>query len=149
MPTYVEGVLQPPQRTVEPRLLQTSITFDGTAGLGAIGAVPIFTVTGEVLVVSLSPICTTGLAGATATLSLGVTAGVTDFIAATLATDIDAGEFWQADPSEPNSDALEAALENILVTDNIVGAVLVAAISAGVMRFDVIWRPLSSDGNLV
>lgn len=147
MPTYVEGLLQ--QRAVELRLLQTSITFDGNAGTGAIGAVPIFTVTGEVLVVSLSPICTTDLVGATATLSLGVTAGITDFIAATLATDIDAGEFWQRDPAEPNSIPLLPALENILVTDDIVGAVLVAAITAGVIRFDIRWNPLSADGNLV
>ena len=126
-----------------------TITFDGTADLGAIGNVPLFTVTGEVVIAIIAPFCTTDLAGATATLALGVTGATTLFIAATTATDIDANEFWVDTTPDANGVALPAALKDILITDNIVGTVGTAAVSSGVIRLDIYWLPLSSDGNVV
>src|SRR3989304_3840546 len=46
-----------------------TIAFTGAANLGAIGNVPLFTVTGEVVVEKLVPFCTEDLAGATGTLT--------------------------------------------------------------------------------
>lgn len=125
-----------------------SVTFTGAANLGAVGAVPLFTVTGEVLVAYLVPFCTTLLtqALATATLALGVTGSTSLFIAATTAIDIDANEFWIDTTPDANGIALPAALKDIIITDNIIGTVAAQAVDSGVLRFDCWWLPLSSDG---
>lgn len=145
------GVVTNPLLTgvrAEFRYISKSITLDGATGTGEVGAVPIFTTTGEVLIDRLVPFCTTLLDGATATLALGVTGATTLFIAATTATDIDANEFWIDATPDANGIAVPAALKDIAITDNIIGTVAVANITAGVLRFDVWWRPLSPDGNL-
>ena len=128
-----------------------TITFTGAANLGAVGNVPLFTTTGEVLVAILVPFCTTDLteALATATLALGVTGATTLFIAATTATAIDAGEFWVDTAPDPNGIAIPAALKDIAITDNIVGTVAAQAVNGGVLRLDCYWMPLSADGSLV
>jgi hypothetical protein len=82
-------------------------------------------------------------AGATATIALGVTGSTSLFIAATTGTVIDAGEFWIDTTSRANGFALPAALQNIVITDNIIGTVGAQAVNAGVIRFDVWWRPLT------
>jgi len=135
--------------TLGPFRASKTLTFTGAATLGAIGNVPLFTVTGEVLVVIVVTFCTTDLAGATATLALGVTGATALFIAATTATDIDANEFWLDTTPDANGVAVPAAMKDIAITDNIVGTVAVAAITAGVLRVDVYWRPLSSNGKVV
>lgn len=129
-----------------------TITFDGTAGLGLAGtAVPIFTVTGEVLVVALVPFCTTLLteSGATATLALGVTGSTALFIAATNSVDIDANEFWVDTTPDANGIALPAALKDIVITDNIIATPAVTNTATGVIRFDLVYIPLSTDGAVV
>jgi len=136
------------------RFTTKSITFTGAADLGAVGNVPLFTVTGEVLVVMLIPFCTTLLteALATATLALGVTGSTSLFIAATTATGIDANEFWVDATPDANGIAIPAALKDIAITDNIVGTVGGGAgrdVNAGVIRFDLFWLPLSSDAAVV
>ena len=127
-----------------------TVTFTGAANLGAVGAVPIFTVTGEVIIVRLVPWCTVDLteAAPTATLALGVTGSTSLFIAATTATVIDVGEFWIDTTSRPNGFALPAALQNIVITDNIIGTVAAQAVDSGAIRFDCHWIPLSADGNV-
>lgn len=132
------------------RRVSKTITFTGAASLGAVGAVPIFTTTGEVMVVAMVPYCTVNLteAGATATISLGVTGSTALFIANTTATDIDAGEFWVDATPDANGIAIPAALKDIAITDNIIGTVGTQAVNGGAIRFDVWFLPLSSDGNL-
>lgn len=127
-----------------------TVTFAGTAGLGAVGAVPIFTVTGEVLIEKLVPMCTVDLTevAPTATLALGVTGSTSLFVAATTATAIDVGEFWVDTGPDANGIAIPAALKDIAITDNIIGTVAAQAIDSGAIRFDVWWRPLSPDGAL-
>lgn len=129
-----------------------SVAFDGTAGKGASaggGNVPIFTVTGEVLVVALVPFCTENLVSAGGgTLALGVTSAPTLFIAATTGTDILINKFWIDTSPDANGVALPAALKDIILTDNIVGTVGTADISDGTIRVDCYWLPLSSDGNV-
>src|SRR3990167_4013531 len=102
-----------------------SVTFTGAANLGAVGAVPLFTVTGEVLVRAIAGFCTTNLteAAPTATLALGVTGSTALFVAATTATAIDANLFWVDTVPDANGGALPAACKDILITDNIIGTV--------------------------
>lgn len=129
------------------RFATKTITFTGAANLGAVGTVPLFTVTGEIIVVALVPWCQTDLteAGATATLALGVTGSTALFIAATTATGIDAGEFWVSTTPTANGIALPAALKDIVITDNIIGTVAAQAVNGGVLRLDLLWIPLSSN----
>ena len=135
---------------VPPYLATVTITFTGAAGLGAVGAVPMFTVTGEVLIERIVPFCTTLLteAAATATLALGVTNQTSLFINATTATGIDADEFWVDTGPDASGVALPAACKDIVITANIIGTVAAQNIDSGVLRVDVWWRPLSSDGNV-
>lgn len=139
------------QQEGDQRFDTKTLTFTGAAGLGAVGAVPLFTVTGEVLIKALVPFCTALLAEAapTATLALGVTGATALFIAATNAVDIDADEFWVDATPDANGVALPAALKDVVITDNIIGTVGAQAISSGAIRFGVYWQPLSSDGNVV
>jgi hypothetical protein len=131
-----------------------TVTFDGTANTGAVGDVPLFTVTGDILVVTLVPICTTLLTegGATAELELGVTTNTTLFIAQTQPIDIDANEIWQDATPTASSEALVAALQNIVViggADDILATVVNDTVDTGVINFYLRWRPLSSDGLVV
>lgn len=122
---------------------QKTLTFDGSADFGAIGNVPLFTITGQILILSLIPFCTLDLVGATATLALGVTGATALFIAATTATDIDANEFWVDTAPDANGVALPAGLKDVVITASIVGTVATAAITGGVIRFDLLWLPIS------
>ena len=141
------GVLRTPGRGLIQRISKT-ITFTGAAGVGAVGAVPIWTVTGEVLVIALVPFCTVLLteAAPTATLALGVTGSTSLFVAATTGTAIDANEFWVDTAPDANGIALPAALKDIAITDNIIGTVAAQAVDSGAIRFDLLWVALSSDG---
>ena len=126
-----------------------TVAFTGAANLGAIGNVPLFTVTGEVYIALLVPIVTETLVGATATLALGVTNSTALFIAATTATNLATGEFWTESTGGGTANAgvdLPTALLDVAVTSNIVGTVATAAITDGTIRFDCYWLPLSSDG---
>lgn len=126
-----------------------TITFTGAANLGAIGNVPLFTVTGEVLLAVLTVTGVTTLVGATATLALGVTGNTTFFIAATTATDIAAGDYWiDATPTEVNAALVPAGFKDVWCTDNIIGTVATAAITAGALRLDCWWMALSEDGDV-
>lgn len=132
-----------------------TITFDGTAALGLAGtAVPVFTVTGEVLIGFLIAFCTTSLTegGATAQISLGVVGNVTLFVAAGEPIDIDINEFWTtADPTAAGGVAVPAAMQDILIANgaDIVADPTVDDTTGGVIEFTTYWRPVSSDGLLV
>lgn len=138
---------------VDSNTLKT-VTFDGNANTGAVGAVPLFTVTGDILVVSLVPICTTDLVenGATAEMSLGVTDIVALFISITEPEDFENNEIWVSNTSDVTAEALPAALQNIIVNgdaNNILATITGDTITAGVLNFYLTWRPLSSNGLVV
>ena len=99
-----------------------TITFTGAANLGAIGAVPLFTLTGQAIIDRIVARCTTDLAGATATLALGVTGSTSLLIGATTATGIDNGMFWLS--TSPTANGLATAL---CVTGEARAAALLAA----------------------
>jgi len=135
-----------------------SVTFDGTAGLGAQGAVPLFTVTGEIIVVYLVPyvVLTLGQDVGTPTLALGVTNSTGLFIGATTATALATGEFWTeatgggtaaAGVGLPAAGTSAPQLKDVAVTSNIIGTVGgTNKVNAGTLRLDMYWLPLSSDG---
>jgi hypothetical protein len=132
------------------RTVSKTLTFTGAANLGQIGAVPLFTVTGEVRIITLVPFCTVNLTSAGGgNLALGITGSTSLFVAATVATAIDAGEFWVDTTPDPNGIALPAALKDIIITDNIIGTVDTGDVTAGAIRFDVLYQPLSTDGLVV
>lgn len=121
--------------------------FAATAGNGNVGTIAVFTVTGEVLVGSISGYCSENLVSAGAgTVSLGVTSSVSLFIAVTTATDLDNGTIWVDATPDLYGVALPAACKDVVITQNILMDVLTAAISDGTVRIDVLWIPLSSDG---
>lgn len=130
-----------------------TITFDGTAGKGAIGTGTVFTVTGEVLIERLVPFCTVnvGVDGGTgaASVQLGIANATTLFVASTGAVDIDADEFWIDATPDANGIALPAALKEILVTQDVqfeVTSTGTQKVNAGSVRFTAFWRPISADG---
>jgi hypothetical protein len=133
-----------------PSFATKTLTFTGATNFGeANSSATLFTVTGEVLVVAISPICTTDLTGAASTVSLGVTGDTDLFIALTTATTIDAGMFWQTTTPKANGTVLAAICKDVVITDSILVESLTQNTTGGVLRVDVYWLPLSTDGNLV
>lgn len=134
-----------------PKIVRKTVTFTGAAGAGAAGSVALFTISGRVLIVALVPYCSTLLTetGGTATIALGVTGSTSLFIAATGAIGIDANEFWVDSSPDLAGVAVPAALKDIAISANILATVADADINAGVIAFDVYWRPLSDGATLV
>jgi len=132
------------------------ITFDGTAGLGAVGTFDLFTVTGQVLIVALAPYCTVDIAvdggAGVASMQLGIANATTLLIPTTTAVDIDAAKFWGGVAPDAYGVALPAELKDILITEDIKGEVTTTnaqLVNAGTLRFPLWWLPMSADGNLV
>ena len=126
------------------------VAFTGAAGLGAVGTVALFTVTGAALVTVIG-ICTEDLteAGATATISVGTAAAPTGIIAQINAVDLDVGEVWI-----DNSPAVLEAYgtgTSFFIGD---GADIILTVGAqnvddGTVDFLCLWTPLTADGTVV
>lgn len=120
--------------------------YTGAAGLGAQGAATLFTVTGT-LIVSVFAVCSEDLAGATATIEVGIAGNTAGLIAQTTATDIDNNEVWvdtaPATIEAPVADRIIGAGQDIIET---IGT---ADITDGTLTFYALWHPVSSDANLV
>lgn len=141
-----------------PNVESKTVTFDGgTAnGIGDEGGTnnpyTLATVTGEILV-SVLAVCTTNLAGATATLEVGTSKSTAAIIAQTTATDIDADEIWHDASPDTNVEAYTTAapVPKLFIVANggdIITTVGTADITAGVIKFIFMWAPISEDGNL-
>ena len=137
------------------RAISKEITFDGgtTNAIGDYDGTgnpfDIFTVTGNVIVKVIG-ICTTNLAGSSATLEVGITGGTAKIIAQTTATDIDAGEIWHDASPDSGVEASSVLAEKIIANGkDIVGTVGTANITAGVIKFICLWKPIDADGNVV
>lgn len=116
--------------------------FDGTGNPATL-----FTVTGTVLM-KLFATCEVDLAGATATVSVGVTGGTATLIPLTIATDIDANEIWHDATPDARVELSSVATEKI-VNSNVIQTVGTANITAGRVKYHCIWKPISRDGNVV
>lgn len=110
----------------------------------------LYTVTGEVLV-RIFGVCTTLLAGATATLEVGVTGNIAALIAQTTATDIDANELWNdTSPAAGTETLANITGPHIIINGlDIIETVATADITSGQIRYICMWRPLSLDGSVV
>ncbi len=148
-----DGLSQPVRVNIEGfRRAEKTITFAGGTA-NAIGdydgtgdPFTIFSVNGTVSA-RVFGVCTTSLAGDSATVEIGTALDTDAIIATTTATTIDANEIWH-DASPDNSvELLTVAPENI-VTEDIVGNIKVANITSGVIRFICLWKPLDSQGNV-
>lgn len=140
--TTYEDVMSPSLRA------RKTITFTGAAGLGAIGAATLFTITGKVIVDRIIATCTGSLTGATATIALGVTSSTSLFIAATTATGITNGAIWASTSPNANGIALPAALQNIAIAQNILATIATANVTGGTLVIDVYFTPITDDGLL-
>lgn len=131
-----------------------TITFTGAAGAGAVGNVTVYTITGRVLLVYFPPaFCTTLLteAGATATVSLGVTSAVTLFIGATNSVDIDASEWWATTLPAAGYGIMPADVGGYpyAISENIVIACAAQNTNAGVLVFQGLhYIPLTAGASL-
>ena len=132
--------------------VEKSITFDGGT-TNAIGdhdgtsdPFSIFTVTGTVRM-KIYAICTTTLVGALATLEVGTALSTAGLIAQTTATDIDVNEIWHDATPDTSIELDTVSVENI-VSQSVIGTVATANITAGVIKFMILWRPITADGNV-
>lgn len=115
--------------------LTKTITFTGGAGLGAIGQVTVFTISGPIHVVKLIPTCSVNLASAGGTVSLGRAGSVAQLIAATTATALDAGMIWTTSSPGSGFGTTPALLINSNYGTHITMDVLIADITAGALDF--------------
>lgn len=107
----------------------------------------LFTVTGDVLVVVFAK-CTEDLAGASATIEVGVTGNTAALIAQTTATDIDNGDVWRDSGPAVGAEALNDPIAIVGGLD-IIETIATANITGGELTYYCLWIPLSADGNVV
>jgi len=125
--------------------------YNFTDDTGAQAAYTIFTVTGDVLLTVIG-ICDVACEGATATIEVGVSGNTAALIAQTTATTLIANEIWH--DSTPTTTLekniiTEAAQAVIAGGQHVIMTIGTANLTAGDIDFYAIWRPLSSDGNVV
>lgn len=135
-------------------VVKKTITFDGGTenGIGDHDGTgdpfTIFNVTGAVLV-KVFGVCTTDLAGATATVEVGVSGSTASLIAQTTATDIDENDIWHDATPDAPIEAYSVATQNIIGnSQDIIGTVATANITAGVIDFYCIYQPLSDGAKI-
>ncbi len=115
--------------------------FDGTGNPATL-----FKVTGTVLV-KLFAVVNTALEGASATIRVGTALSNTGLIASTTATNAIANEIWH-DATPDASIELSTILTEKIVNQDIIQTVGTANITAGVLTYHCIWKPISTDGNV-
>ena len=135
-----------------PRLIHVrkTIAFTGAAGLGEVGTVTVFTVTGVVLLEGRAAICSESLeqALATATIAFGTANSATAFMGTTTATALLAGEIW--DDTTPTTAEFEDVSTGAYVVDsNIVVTVGSQNVTNGTIVFDVWYRQVSTGSSIV
>ena len=115
----------------------------------------LFTVTGLVYA-SVIGICTTDTEGATSTEEVGITGATAIFMPITTMTNLEAGEIWfnNATPatytiSGGATPADRIPPEYILNGNDIIMTTKTANTDSGVVDFYCIWRPISSDCDVV
>ena len=125
-----------------------TVAFTGAAGLGAQGTVSLFTVTGDVLV-RVFGVVTESLAGATATIEVGVAGNTAAIIAQVLGTNLAANDVLVSGSSPVSVASIATAPLIVGGGADIIATVATADITDGTITFYCTWRPLSSTGNVV
>lgn len=121
-----------------------TVTFTGAAGNGAVGTVPLFTVSGQVLV-ALIAVCSTSLTGASATIAVGNSTTSTRYLPQQTATNITAGKTWDltglvSAGTAPNTTPNQVAFD----TEAIIATIATANVTGGVLTFYAYYKPLTS-----
>lgn len=106
----------------------------------------LFTVTGDVLCCVFAK-CNTLLAGASATIEVGISGNTAAIIAQTTAEDIDANEIWQ--DATPETGVANLTPKVIVGGADIIETIATADITGGVLTYYCLWTPISADGNVV
>ena len=128
------------------RQAQNTVTFTGSVSGTTFD---LFDVTGDV-VAKVVGVCTTTLSGASAVIEVGVTGNLSGIIAQTTATDIDVNEIWHDASPDSGVEASTVMAEKIVANGlNISSTVTVADIVSGAIKFICLWKPLSTDGDVV
>jgi len=126
-------------------LLESTWTFV-TGTTGATGAHTLFTVTDNVLV-SVFGVCDTNLTGA-ATLEIGVASNTAQLVAQIAdATTLDDGDVYVDAATEVGAGAIPAP-QVINDGTDIILTIGSTAVTAGVVDFYCLWRPLNSSGSV-
>jgi len=117
---------------------------------GAQAAYTQFTVTGTVLV-EVFGVCQTDLAGAGATVELGIAGNTAALIAQTTGTDVDQYYTWQDATPEANPGAVDLTSRSFVITNgaDIIMTLGTADLTAGVIDFFCLWSPLSIGASVV
>lgn len=127
--------------------LESTWTF-AAATTGAVGSHTLFTVTGNVILTIFGVVDTTITSGGAPTVEVGVTGNTAVLIAQATAANLADGDIW-VDATDtrvgagvvPSMQIINDGLDVLL---KITGATL----TAGVIDFYCLWRPLSADGNV-
>lgn len=127
------------------RTVRRRITFDGTAGKGAQGTVPVFKITGAVLCKGIAVVCKQDLQGASATVEVGTPADTDGLIAQCTATNIDAGKVYVSN-APSNLPTLALAAVDKIVSQNVNITVATADVTAGEIEVTMFFIPLSGNG---
>jgi len=114
---------------------------------GAIGQHTIFTVTGDCLVTLFGVCDTTLTSGGAATISVGSAANVTAILGATTATTIAANDVFLTTSTPADIGAIPSPFV-ISNGADITMDILTATITAGLINFYLLWRPLESTSDI-
>lgn len=138
---------------VQLRHVRKTVTFTGAVGLGAVGAVTVFTITGRILIERMVNFCTVLLEEAAPTATIQLDVGATSLVGVTNAVNIDANEFWiDSGPlTEAESHKLLASnsIFAVMTDQNVVLNIAAQNVTAGTIIFDIWYRPITDDGALV
>ena len=108
----------------------------------------LFTVTGKVLALVFGKV-TTDLAGASATIEVGITGNTAAILAQQTGTDLDAGEIWTNDASAPLGTVGNFGEFVLLDGTDIIETVATANLTGGVIEYTCLWYPLESGASVV
>lgn len=115
--------------------------FDGTGNPATL-----FTVSGGMVSVKLYARVVTAPVGATATIAVGTTVSNASLIAQTTATNLAINEVWN--DASPDT-AAEADSTVKIVSQSIIQTIGTANITAGVIEYVAVWKPITEGATLV
>lgn len=133
---------------------EKEVVFDGgtTDAIGdhdgALDPLTLFNVTGTVKV-RVFAVVTENLAGATATIEIGVAGNTAALIAQSTATDLDVDEIWHDNSPDAALELNTVAAEKVVANGkDIIMTVGTANITDGTIKVLCAWYPISADGRV-
>lgn len=130
------------------RVVKKTVTFDGGAGSGATGTINLFTATGDSLA-AIVYVCSTNLAGATATLKIGVAGATAKFDAQVTATNIVAGDVVDLTGEVAPGTAIGTTPNQALLDgQTVIATVATAGITAGVISVYCYYTEMSDGASV-